>query len=188
MWQYFKYTWFFLIWFATVYLIFKFFTASYLKGRHSAQRGEFLIVFQPCSVSRIETLKCQWPRHTCKTKVSRERSKAEIPSRPSHRITLPPVVAGCKCAIKFMSLLWGLVEELPCVKKRGESQASLNHPSGEASPSLPQLLPQKWEESRLPTAIQTSSYFLRVPGTCPSIHNPQQVEGNRIIMNASADV
>lgn len=90
MWQYFKYTWFFLIWIATVFLIFKFFTASYLKGRHSAQRGEFLIVFQPCSVSPIETLKCQWPRHTCKTKVSRERSKAEIPSRPSCRIYSAP--------------------------------------------------------------------------------------------------
>lgn len=111
------------------------------------------------------------------------------PHRDLHvGFTLPPVVDGCKRAIKFMSLQWGLVKELWGAKKRGESQASLNHRSGEASPSLPQLLPQKWEESRLPTAIQTSSYFLRVPGTCLSIHNLQQVEGNRIIMNAPADV
>lgn len=126
--------------------------------------------------------------HTCKTKVSRVQSKAEIPSRPSRGIYSAPVVARCKRAIKFMSLQRGLVKELRGAKKRGESQASLNHRSGETSPSLLQLSPQKWEESRLPTAIQTSSYFLRVPGTCLSIHNPQQVKGNRIIMNASADV
>lgn len=81
--------------------------------------------------------------HTCKTKVSRVQSKAEIPSRPSRGIYSAPVVAWCKRAIKFMSLQRGLVKELRGAKKRGESQASLNHRSGETSPSLLQLSPQK---------------------------------------------